>query len=44
VRLWDLDPDQVGDRICQTVGDAITPAEWAQFISEQPYTPPCTNR
>jgi len=44
VRLWNLDTDQIADHICHTVGDRITPSEWAQFVSDQPYTPPCSNR
>lgn len=41
VRLWNTDPDSVAEWICTTAGDPITPSEWAQFIPDQPYTPPC---
>ncbi|MCO1578071.1 hypothetical protein M8C13_20160 [Crossiella sp. SN42] len=41
VRLWNTDPSTVSARICATAGDPITPAEWAQFIPDEPYAPPC---
>jgi WD40 repeat protein len=41
VRLWTLDPDRVADRICRTAGATMTRAEWAQFVPDQPYDPPC---
>ncbi|MGH3897181.1 MAG: WD40 repeat domain-containing protein [Pseudonocardiaceae bacterium] len=41
VRLWNTDLHSVAAWICTTAGDPITPSEWAQFIPDQPYTPPC---
>ncbi|MEV4887798.1 helix-turn-helix domain-containing protein [Nonomuraea sp. NPDC055795] len=45
VRLWNTSPDAVARTICATAGDAITTAEWAQYVQEpaHPYTPPCPN-
>jgi WD40 repeat protein/transcriptional regulator with XRE-family HTH domain len=41
IRLWDLDTARVGRWICATVGAAITPQEWSQYVPGVPYQPPC---
>ncbi|MFC4035344.1 NACHT and WD repeat domain-containing protein [Streptomyces polygonati] len=41
VHLWNTDPRSVARWICATVGDPITPAEWARFLPDLPYTAPC---
>jgi WD40 repeat protein len=41
VRLWSTDPDRTSERICATAGDPITPKEWAQYLPDRPYNPPC---
>ncbi|WP_328918089.1 MULTISPECIES: nSTAND1 domain-containing NTPase [unclassified Streptomyces] len=41
VHLWNTDPDSVARWACATVGDPITPAEWARFLPDLPYTAPC---
>ncbi|MDH6108830.1 WD40 repeat protein [Kitasatospora sp. MAP12-15] len=41
VQLWNTDPGSVAAWICANTGDPITPAEWARFIPDQPFDPPC---
>jgi len=41
VRLWDVDPEAVVKWVCGAVGESITREEWAQFVPEQHYDPPC---
>ena len=41
VRLWDIDPASAAASICASVGQALTPAEWAQYVPGRPYQPPC---
>jgi WD40 repeat protein len=40
-RLWDLDPADVARRICETVGDPITAAEWQKYVPGRPFAAPC---
>jgi WD40 repeat protein len=40
-RLWNTDPEQVAQRICGRVYPEITPAEWAQYLPNVDYQPPC---
>jgi WD40 repeat protein len=40
-QLWSIDPNEVRNAICATAGDAITPAEWARYINNLDYHPPC---
>lgn len=40
-RMWDTDPARVAIIICATVGDPITRAEWARYVPDRPYQPPC---
>lgn len=40
--LWPLDPEAVSKRICADAGKPITRAEWAQFIPDLEFRPPCT--
>jgi WD40 repeat protein len=41
VRLWRADPDDVAAMVCAVSGDAITPKEWALYLPDEPYRPPC---
>lgn len=41
IRLWNLDVDQAIDRICATTSANLTPEQWARYISQTPYDPPC---
>ncbi|MGW2477043.1 nSTAND1 domain-containing NTPase [Streptomyces sp. NPDC001665] len=41
VRLWNTDPLMVTKWLCGAVGDRITRAEWAQFVPDLAYAPPC---
>ncbi len=41
VRLWPIDPASAAAEVCAVAGDPITPAEWAQYIPNRPYQPPC---
>ncbi|MFI9383349.1 hypothetical protein [Kutzneria sp. NPDC052558] len=40
-RLWSTDPDQVARQVCARVYPEITPAEWAQYLPNIDYQPPC---
>ncbi|MCK9922566.1 hypothetical protein MXD61_11880 [Frankia sp. AgPm24] len=39
--LWDLNVDQVAGRVCAQAGVGITREEWAEFLPDLPYDPPC---
>ncbi|WP_235948095.1 WD40 repeat domain-containing protein [Candidatus Frankia alpina] len=39
--LWDLDVKRVAQRVCAQAGAGITRAEWARFLPDQAYDPPC---
>lgn len=41
VRLWTIDPGIAAAEICAVAGDPITRQEWAQYIPNRPYQPPC---
>lgn len=41
VRLWWTDPNDAAAMICATVGDRISREEWAHYVPERPYAPPC---
>ncbi len=43
VRLWNLDVDDAIQRICATTSNTLTPAQWKQYISQLPYSPPCAH-
>jgi len=41
-RLWEMNVDQAIQRICATTTNTLTPAKWAQYVSQNlPYDPPC---
>jgi len=42
-RLWNLNRKQAIDRIC-TPGDNLTRSEWAAYLPQLPYNPPCPDR
>ncbi|MEU8112727.1 AAA family ATPase [Micromonospora sp. NPDC048947] len=39
--LWHTDPRNAAAMVCATVGDAITPQEWRQYVPDWPYRPTC---
>ena len=41
IRMWDTRIDQVSAQICGTVGQPVTRAEWARYVHDTPYAPPC---
>jgi WD40 repeat protein len=41
VDLWDVDPIRVSRKVCDTIGDVITEAQWARYVPNLPYKPPC---
>jgi WD40 repeat protein len=41
IRLWNLDAEQAIDRICATTSANLTPKQWARYIPQLPYDPPC---
>lgn len=41
VRLWSTDPTKAAAEVCAAAGDPITRAEWAQYVPDRPYQPPC---
>jgi WD40 repeat protein len=40
-QLWNLNVGQAIDRICATTSDNLTPQQWARYVSQLPYNPPC---
>jgi WD40 repeat protein len=40
-RLWLATPASAAQYVCSISGTPITQAEWAQYIPELPYSPPC---
>jgi WD40 repeat protein len=40
-QLWNLDVDSAIDRICATSSGNLTPKQWATYIHQPPYDPPC---
>jgi len=41
IRLWSLNVEQAVDRICATTSGNLTPQQWARYIPQLPYEPPC---
>ena len=41
IQLWNLDVGQAIERICATTSDNLTPGQWARYIPQLPYDPPC---
>ena len=44
IRLWDLDVDHAINRICATTSDNLTLKQWARYIPQLPYDPPCRHQ
>ncbi len=44
IRLWDLDVDHAISRICTTTSDNLTLKQWARYIPQLPYDPPCRHQ
>ncbi|MFJ7212969.1 NACHT and WD repeat domain-containing protein [Amycolatopsis sp. NPDC098790] len=41
VRLWETDPERAAARVCAAVEPAITAAQWAEYLPDIAYRPPC---
>jgi WD40 repeat protein len=41
VRLWETRPAAAADAVCATSGQPLSRAEWASYIPEVAYHPPC---
>ncbi|MDP9794988.1 WD40 repeat protein [Catenuloplanes nepalensis] len=41
VDLWRTDPAEVVRDVCATAGDVITREQWATYVPDLPYDPPC---
>ncbi|WP_432926881.1 WD40 repeat domain-containing protein [Microbispora sp. CA-135349] len=39
--LWNIDAGRVAAFVCATAGDRITPSEWARYVPDKRYQPPC---
>jgi WD40 repeat protein len=44
VLLWDADPRSWRGRACAVAGRDLTRQEWAEFLPDRPYQPPCGTR
>lgn len=42
VRLWSADPDAAATRICADTGGPLSESEWARYVPDLPFDPPCT--
>ena len=43
VQMWNLDVDVAIRRICAVTTNALTAAQWKQYIPQLPYKPPCAH-
>jgi WD40 repeat protein len=41
VNRWELDPDVWAATACRVAGRNLTPAEWAEFVGDEPYRATC---
>ncbi|WP_405674553.1 WD40 repeat domain-containing protein [Streptomyces sp. NBC_01511] len=41
VSVWALDTRDIKSRLCTRPGERITPNQWAQYVPERSYAPPC---
>ncbi len=41
VRLWSADPERAAAALCTHTGTALRPAEWARYVPDLPFDPPC---
>jgi WD40 repeat protein len=44
VLLWDAEPRSWPGRACAVAGRDLTRQEWAEFLPDRPYQPPCGTR
>ena len=44
LQFWELDTEQVVERICATTAGNLTREQWDLYIPGQPYDPPCSAR
>lgn len=42
VRMWDMDPRRIIDRICEATGANLTEQIWQRYVPTLDYDPPCT--
>ncbi|MGW7559439.1 caspase, EACC1-associated type [Streptomyces sp. NPDC054757] len=40
--VWNTDPDYLIRVMCLSTGDVITREEWARYVPDTPYDPPCS--
>ncbi|TQM81766.1 WD40 repeat protein [Saccharothrix saharensis] len=40
-RVWTTDIDQAAAQVCRSTGTPITPEEWARYVPDHDYQPPC---
>ena len=43
VRLWDLDTYHAIRRLCASSAGALTREQWAHYVPQLPYDPPCSH-
>ena len=43
VRMWSIDVGAAIQRICAATSNALTPAQWKNYIPQLPYRPPCAH-
>jgi WD40 repeat protein len=39
--IWNTDPEAAARIVCDTSGTGITETEWAKYVPDRPYDPPC---
>ncbi|MFE3184201.1 hypothetical protein ACFXKR_25520 [Streptomyces violascens] len=42
--LWTSDPELVIERLCRTVGDTLTKAQWDRYVPDTKYAGPCRGK
>jgi WD40 repeat protein len=40
IRLWEMNPQVLADRICDYVDRELTEIEWAEYVGNVPHTQP----
>ncbi len=40
-RTWTTDPEQAAASVCATAGSPLSRTEWAKYLPDKPYSPPC---
>jgi hypothetical protein len=39
--IWNTDPESAARVVCDTTGAGITEEEWAKYVPDRQYDPPC---